>query len=1040
MSVEKYQITKTIGFKLLPVSCPAMQNEVAGLKQFDELKQKELLEELARKLEEFQTKLDLFIWEKGKQDRHAKRLLNNHKIKYQWLRTYAKDPFYDFLSKQNNPPRIYALKDIAFFEEVIKNWQDRWNHELQNLKSLTSRPQYNKAPKSEYALVIKTFRKRDMIPFAKALLEYIKNSKKETDDFKKELESLISVIDEQVLNCEKYLLPAQSMGFEISRANFNYYAVNKKPKDFKDELEKLQNEKLNIDAYKEDQILRKYSKELCLEQVQDIDALYSAIKDFKEKQKRFFEDDIHKGLSKENLKQGYKIFNITSDKPNVELQKYIDATKKIEGLSVQKEKEHSQANKDELQKQISVLRTKRSKFFQCGHHDYKTICKVGSGVFFKIAMKRGQIVAKEKAIKQAKIQAERTRYWALLLEEDGKHCIALLNREKMKEAKKYIEETEKNLVDGVDSYKCIYFKSLTLYALNKIIFNGAGQKLNNDLENELRMYVNNDKNFGRHSVKSYTQDKQVQFYQTVLKTKYINMAFDLKDFDLEHVLNSCFKIMDEFELALESICYKIFVFLSQEIKEKLIRDFSADIFEITSYDLSRQITSKVKDHTALWKKFWQKSNADCGYTLRLNPEIRISWREPKQNRIDKYGVDSKKNNRYLHEQYTLFTTMVTNAPAKYTDFSFKKPEEIKAHVESFNQNINKIYSDRENICFYGIDRGVAELATLFVGKFKARNGDPDCCLHEELNFEVYSLKDEYITADSKVYKNISYYINDEAYFTRKQVSSINLTMAKLINGKIIENGDIQSYLKLKELAARRKLLKLKAQVVLADDCLYLDGKKNICINAINREDVKTEKIYYFKDELSLVAPEKNIMADLQRYLNNEKELLLIDSIMRHRTAIAANMVGIINFLTEKYPGYVVLENLLGGSNLLKSEDSNMRFLECGLYRKFQSKGIVPVNLKQAIFLREKTAGENLLNQIGNILFVSETNTSQTCPQCGTINKKSEVRDTEKFVRHVFKCTACAFDTSDSNVYLGLNSPDKVAAFNIAENGFYSRQL
>ena len=77
----------------------------------------------------------------------------------------------------------------------------------------------------------------------------------------------------------------------------------------------------------------------------------------------------------------------------------------------------------------------------------------------------------------------------------------------------------------------------------------------------------------------------------------------------------------------------------------------------------------------MWKEFWSDENKNRKYPTRLNPEIKIFWREARESRVKKYGKDSQnfdrsKKNRFLHSQYTLSTALTLNAGRKDLDFAW----------------------------------------------------------------------------------------------------------------------------------------------------------------------------------------------------------------------------------------------------------------------------------------------------------------------------------------------------------------------------------
>ena len=94
------------------------------------------------------------------------------------------------------------------------------------------------------------------------------------------------------------------------------------------------------------------------------------------------------------------------------------------------------------------------------------------------------------------------------------------------------------------------------------------------------------------------------------------------------------------------------------------------------------------------------------------------------------------------------------------------------------------------------------------------------------------------------------------------------------------------------------------------------------------------------------------------------------------------------------------------------------------------------------------------SQIGSIVFVDETETSQNCPYCKAFNKR-KTKSAEKFRQHRFICDFCGFDTyyfksekervegytpevnegnrrKEFEEFKDINDPDKVAAYNIAK--------
>jgi len=284
---------------------------------------------------------------------------------------------------------------------------------------------------------------------------------------------------------------------------------------------------------------------------------------------------------------------------------------------------------------------------------------------------------------------------------------------------------------------------------------------------------------------------------------------------------------------------------------------------------------------------------------------------------------------------------------------------------------------------------------------------------------------------------------------------LDLTTAKLIKGKVITNGDVMTYLKLKKEVAKRLLFDLYSSKKIQGESLNWCEKEN------GQEDrkrpngvlnIKTsagkKTIYHYRKEFEniLINKEKNIKYNkeniknsLNHYLsdlrsNTENHTPSIQKINHLRDAITANMVGVICHLQKTYPGFVILEDLDKSQierHFSKNNENLSRRLENALYNKFQQLGLVPPHVKDIIQLREQfskkkqqkgkrsnntsTAQPNQTqsSQIGNIVFVSKEDTSRKCPNCEkkpTQNKKA--KNDQKYRQNRFLCSdsTCGFDT------------------------------
>lgn len=718
----------------------------------------------------------------------------------------------------------------------------------------------------------------------------------------------------------------------------------------------------------------------------------------------------------------------------------------------------------------------RGKYFTSLDHN-KTYFKkyVDFCDFYKtIAQKFGYLNARLKGIEKEKIESQKLLYWSVIAEQNNKQYIAFIpkSNDNAKRAYEYYSG-----FSGKGDCKLFYFESLTHRALEKLCFAGIKEGTNkfyHGIKRELSQQkypqyykINNRNGFifidGEYFFNNNRQkdeSKAIQFYKDVLNTKYARTVLrgiqwdNLKD----NVLNKTFYSFDAFKQALEKHSYVKFVKCNNDLLEELSKNFNAEIFEITSLDLEKKTKENLKEHTDLWLQFWNETNETSNYPIRINPQITIFWRNSKLSREEKYGKDSKlfddnRSNRYLYPQYTLATTITENAATQNVNFAFKDARSKKEQIKKFNLQLLESFNPKYS---YGIDTGKKELATLSLTK----TGDK---ILPQL-FTVYTLKDlgyskkgyiydkDKLVLREKPYKaieNLSYFINEQQYnktfrdgtfketfdflFDIKEVSAIDLTTAKVINGEIITNGDITSFINLRILNAKRKiyqeLTKNPSAELKEDDYkLYFEKEEN-----------KTIDVYISKKEFDCVKTYEAIKQELFDYFKKSKNSVqLEENINKARKSLVGNMIGVISYLYKTYKGIITMEDLnqsVVESHRESFEGDLARPLEFALYNKFIKENLVPPMLSEIIQLREK---KNNIDKVGIINFVSEDATSTTCPNCGT---KSYVSSEDKTYLEdknsgIFYCKKCSFHNKNNPIgFESLDSNDKVAAFNIAKRGF-----
>jgi len=527
-----------------------------------------------------------------------------------------------------------------------------------------------------------------------------------------------------------------------------------------------------------------------------------------------------------------------------EFNKYKQKTNEIET----KAEKRNQCNNDELKRKLNSelqqLRKDRGSLINAADGRpkgrFKTY-KYFANFYRNVAQKHGRILSTLKGIEKEMVESQLLKYWTIITEENNQHSLVLIPKERAGEYKKDLENSIPS--DPSSKIKVYWFESFTLRSLRKLCFGYVNNNTGSNTfypelkkSDELRKYHDERGNFikGEFYFKGDEQ-KIIQFYKDVLRSNYAQKVLKFpKQQVKDELIGREFSSLDEFQIALEKICYQRHVVCSQKVVDALSR-YNAQIFLITSLDLGnpancvdkpKQFSHFDKKHTRIWKEFWSSKNETANFDIRLNPEIVITYRQPKQSRIKKYGpestrYDDRKHNRYLYPQFTLITTIseYSNAPTKA--LSFLTDEEFKGAVDEFNKKFKK-----ENIRFsLGIDNGETELSTLgvYLPVFKKDSNEKVVAELKKVNkygFNFLTIKDlSHVEKDKngrvrKIIQNPSYFLSKEQYmrtfgrteqeynnmfaeqFEEKAFLSLDLTTAKVINGHIVTNGDVPTFLNL----------------------------------------------------------------------------------------------------------------------------------------------------------------------------------------------------------------------------------------------------
>ncbi len=1062
---NKYQYTRTIVFggKLRSGSI----GQVSKI-SFDEVK--ELLKELFANLQNLQDSYEKFVFFEN--DEGEKRVSKFVELKKQFLREYASE--YLYKGKNVNNKNFTAdkiersLKLFSQKNEILKEFINNLEKILNRFDHPAGVAQGDAMRKSSIAIYIKSLNKKDAFPFFELLSNMGKNTKNGNyeNDFRISVELTKRTLDK--------LLPVtakSNYGIEIARASLNYFTVDKNAHKYhKKSFDEILSEARSMlyddkrsprEWFRNYQLVRQsgleeYLNDKGLSKI-SLEGLYQEMKTYKAKEKQKLNELVDKYLSQgEGGKDLFiqeastlKLFNNNI----ATLRKFFDRKREIHELN----KEYQKTNNYKLKNKLSNLRKATGNFFRDKRYGFNIYVSFCNDLYKDIAIIRGKEKAKIVQLLLEQEEARLLKYWALFYEEDGKgKGVVLIPKEKRQKARAFLRQKTAN---PGDKYALSELQSLTAKAIRKRIQQDFPEKT-------VQLY------------NSEYEQKRIQLFKDALvgTGEFSGINYEIPD-EIEDYINEIIKknysTFEQFREDLEKVFYvsKKYAFDSADNIKEFADKFNGIFITISGYDFERSITGDKKEFTKVWEKYWSNENKSNNYPLRINPEIRIFVR-PKQK-------DKHPESRFSRDTIHLHFSITDNAASKEFIPPLIHEKEVEKYIDKFNIEIIDPYIadlDRKNkLWYYGIDRGNQELATLGIVRwtqeqYKVMVGENEVSYNKPdfAKIDVYVPKDLFaskaIYTSKKAekegkkkevifYKNPSLFLKTDEdfdkYTIKKQVSFIDLTTAKLINGRIVLYGDISSYLKLKQLNASRKMFTNKTRIKEGAEVIL--EKSNIFVLP-NKDSERQQYTYlcYVLPQTWLHDIGKENLAKLQEILQSNLVKLWsehqsktiqevsMDNINALRNTITANIVGIIKYLFNKYPGVINMENLMadtGGVHSDKNPENIERQLEWGLYRSFQKLGLVPPRIRSKIFLQKNMKEK----RFGVMHFVPTKETSARCPRCLT---KAEVakREADKWGEHAFECTNanCGFSTKDVTCrfeFVPVKNSDDVAACNIANPKF-----
>jgi hypothetical protein len=960
------------------------------------------------------------------------------------------------------------------------------------LEQLHTRERHEKNRRSDIAHHMRELKKRSLIPTLYALAENGIENPLQTaslEEVAKHFEKVLGAID--------VFLDKHEAHAPVYRATLNYFTLNKRPKEWIEE---------------------KVIKELkfLTEKLPAVKTEYdNARKKQAEQKTKFFES-----LQQEN---GYQLFrakqkdvSLFSECTETDFKAMRNLTKEIECLAVDIENAKKRGDEREVSEKRVKSRGKRKKRGEYFNkiESYVQFCKDLENK----STKYGQLRAKVDSLKKEKIDAERVDAWAVCLCDmcDKKTYLATFDRGCAYGAYKTVSaytETQQG------TWMVRRIESLTLQALDKLCFGtqkntfieGVAKEMKRDEEgNDYHRFLNK---YGKCKRKDELGKKGeevlITFYKAVIDIASKNHTLPSIQFftHKDTFLKEAYTELPQFQEALKKACYTIKdVRITEEEKERLLKEHNGALYHLTNFDIEADYTEGAKkrreerrkkhQHTILWEQFWGKENADQHYATRINPEVTFFAKQQQEtSRKDKKGGEVQRNRR--KEAYGVVSFTITeHAHHIEPPLPFRSEEEVKQEQETYNVAYNNALLSARNtspVYILGVDKGEKQLATIGLYTYDDDEKNPDSM--QPAPFVFYRIPQDKIT--ESVYKNPSLHF-DMSDAEVCSSSCLDITKAKVIGGKIVENGDIATFLRFKEFAIKRTLYEHATRGTLCSDpdkwkwdnthessvCVLKIPLKNKQ-NLEYRYDANAEQYgHNSKDKEAFLKELREYAKRVQKgNFLPDAPFVSIDEFNHVRDALCANMVGVLRLLLERCreeagnnaeqsPLYIAFENLSQeekGGDHMKSNKALHSRLEWKVLQKLRMYNMVPQRITQIMQQIEKNpdvkkrleekgkkktqkncekkrGGETVL-QVGAVLYVPTSGTSSTCPCC-----KKESCDSDAKRKNIFKCKTCGFCTTNKVTHEGarfekrecatgknlsfLEDSDQVATYNIARSGMH----
>ena len=822
-------------------------------------------------------------------------------------------------------------------------------------------------------------------------------NKKEINEKKIEIENILEVFSDKT-------------GIHIFSGGFNRFILNKKSKAYEEDIMSLQKD---IKELEEKKWGMKNSQELFKRACESLIG-------------KSLLDASHKSLDILDGQTPIQIINIfcehdKKDCINDFIEKYKENSKQIKILHKEIQQLDSENEGDEIgrkrNKQVKLKKLRGELFkalnsYQGWEKEYKRVSqKLGSS----------QSTVKQKEFLQHKI--DDLQYYTTIIQYDDFYFLLGMPKEN-KEI--LLDEFKQSNNSKIVAYQ---FHSLMARSLEFLMFIDSALNFEEKKEYNFQQAekVFQDKKFIKEHCNSKkgenyqeNRNKLIIFYQQVLKKSHLikQSNWDIFNFRFKDSLE--YKSLDEFYADIDKQGYLVEKkYLSKIFLQDLVEKYKGFIMPIYNRDFApKRNQDKKLMQTQYFEEVFSEENKKANYPIRLGPESKIFYR-PVLEKKEVKKIEYEKNRFFRKEFHAHFNIELNgNSPVPSI-----KTGEYGQHIGNFSKAITLEMQQKENYYFYGIDRGLHEIATL-------------CILDKNGNF---------------VFTDESYnVISKEAEGAKPLVMDLSDKIAS--NDKIIESKNMAELVK-KDIDYRRLVYVLNTGNEFLNEYVEMKNMQSGDFSTIIRK-LFPEKLKFKEDGTEKGKEHLFILNQIfttwqkkrNTIIDNKKFVLELPKSIDRKNAIAGNIAGVLSFLMRRLPGFIVFENLdfqkdEKGKKITTHKEQELerwvgsvlyQQIEISLAQKFQYmveskksvKGIQLMPFLKNADILKQIAKKMQEWQFGNFLYIPSDYTSQMCPKCFKIAKRKN---------NNIVCSYCKYDMNiDKSI--PLENGDQNAAYHIARLG------